>query len=452
MRTRDDVDLTIDDYSLLKGNRSWATVHGKKPGISTLIQVHRSAWLLRTIAARLAFHGEGAWRMTYRCLSRRAFTLIELLVVIAIIAILIALLVPAVQKVREAAARAQCQNNLKQIGLAIHNYHGTNKFYPNLALCGAGAEDFNPGMISAWAHFRHTPVSVFLLPYLEQDTIFQRWNLTNPNASGVDTANPGPMGDFNMNLASRLLPVFLCPSMPTPINPAYAGYSSYGWSRGNYRVTNGWSAAVNLEYAGITTGTAPPGYGWTAGDGMFVTAFEMGASFSTIKRWKDANPGNPPTQNIPYLPYAQYKMKFAQITDGLSNTFAAGELSHNLQGYMTTTVNGVNIGTTPVPSSGTTAWGATTGDYFCDGTTNIKMNTLSGPYYSRTDASAAPSQYAYFANLVANSPQFGWRSNHPAGCNFCFADGTVRFISQGIDMITYRALGSRNGGETVTLD
>jgi len=380
--------------------------------------------------------------------TRQAFTLIELLVVIAIIAILIALLVPAVQKVREAAARSQCQNNLKQIGLAIHGYHGAYKFYPNLALCGAGAEDFNPGMSSAWAHFRHTPVSVFLLPFLEQDVTFSRWNLTNPNASGTDTANPGPMGDTNNSLASRLLPVFLCPSMRTPENPAFAGYSSYGWSRGNYRVTSGWSASVNLEYSGVNTGAPAPNYGWTAGDGMFITAFEMGANFSYIAPWKAANPGNPPVQNIPYLPYSKFKMKFSGITDGLSNTFAVGELSHNLKDFTTTTVNGATV-SPGVPSSGTTAWGATTGDYFVDGSTNLPMNTVTGPYYVRADAAAAPDKYGYFADIVAKSGQFAWRSDHAGGCNFCFADGTVRFISQAINMNTYRALGSRNGGEAV---
>ena len=264
--------------------------------------------------------------MKPRSTSRRAFTLIELLVVIAIIAILIALLVPAVQKVREAAARTQCTNNLKQIGLAIHNYNGAHKFYPNLALCGAGAEDFNPGMSSAWAHFRHTPVSVFLLPFLEQDSIFQRWNLTNPNASGTDTANPGPMGDTNNSLASRVLPVFLCPSMRQPENPAFAGYSSYGWSRGNYRVTSGWSAGVNLEYSTITSGGAPPTYGWTAGDGMFITAFEMGAILH-LSPWKDAN--RRLSAQISLHAIFEIKMKFASITDGLSNTFAAGELSQS---------------------------------------------------------------------------------------------------------------------------
>src|SRR5579871_301874 len=112
-----------------------------------------------------------------RQLRRTAFTLIELLVVIAIIGVLVGLLLPAVQKVREAAARAKCANNLKQIGLALHSHHDSRGIIPPLALCGNGPEDLNGGMSNIWYQFRHTPVHVWLLPYLEYNNIYQQWNI-----------------------------------------------------------------------------------------------------------------------------------------------------------------------------------------------------------------------------------------------------------------------------------
>src|SRR5437660_585289 len=127
---------------------------------------------------------------------RGAFTLIELLVVIAIIAILIGLLLPAVQKVREAAARAKCQNNLKQLGLAVHNYHDANNAMP--------PDRIAPGGFTTWA--------VLILPYVEQQSVFNLWNVSSRyidqpnNSSGL--TNPAVSGDPTANN----IKIYFCPS------------------------------------------------------------------------------------------------------------------------------------------------------------------------------------------------------------------------------------------------
>ncbi len=185
----------------------------------------------------------------------RGFTLIELLVVIAIIAILIALLVPAVQKVREAAARTQCQNNMKQIGLALHNYHGTVKKFPPMYSDISQAEYRVTGEL-----FYH------ILPYIEQDSLYKLGFRTNPpNTANAPTGYDAYIGGFASlaTPAANIINIYLCPSDGTNIP---AATWTNGWVVGNYAANS-----IVFEDAGW------PGGGWN-GNARMPGSFQDGTS------------------------------------------------------------------------------------------------------------------------------------------------------------------------------
>jgi prepilin-type N-terminal cleavage/methylation domain-containing protein len=291
-----------------------------------------------------------------------AFTLIELLVVIAIVAVLIALLVPAVQKVRESASRAQCQNNLHQVGLAMHNYYDAQKAFPPGYVCQvqANADYTSPGW--GWA--------AMLLPYLDQGNLT---NQINFNLAVEDASN----------LAARttVLPVFICPSdRSTGIFTIYD-------SSGNALV----QAATN-SYAACQGVGVDLDDDLDDGTGMF---------------------------------FRNSKVKFADITDGSSNTIAIGERASLL---------------TQTPWAGAVSYG----------TTRV---TPGAPVTDPTAVEESPSQVLAHVDIdtlnAPNSDPEDFFTPHPATVMFLFADGTVRPVSTGISLSTLQALATRNGGETI---
>jgi prepilin-type N-terminal cleavage/methylation domain-containing protein/prepilin-type processing-associated H-X9-DG protein len=370
-------------------------------------------------------------------ISRRrpGFTLIELLVVIAIIAILIGLLLPAVQKVREAAARMSCQNNLHQIGLAVHMFHDVEGTIPNMSFCGGGIDDTNPGMQNIWYRFRHYPVAFELLPYVEQGNLHRQFN---PNLAATNNTVPGVAGGLtNLQLTTQAGPlkVFQCPSAPTPINPVFADHASYGWSRGNSLYRDG-PQPGDICKTGNSNGAMPS-------DGVFISKMDAGLSYAAGQALATRHAAEPTW----WESVTAYRIKFVSITDGLSSTIAAGDMANILEGYTTTTVNSVGGVSPAVPSGGPVAWGGSGGDYYSEGRTTVPMNTVSGPYYTRSVTDTPTLNL-----LLTTSPLYAFRSKHTGGCNFLFCDGNVKFLRQSIDMPTYRALGSRNGNEVITGD
>ncbi|HLJ94746.1 MAG TPA: DUF1559 domain-containing protein [Gemmataceae bacterium] len=343
---------------------------------------------------------------------RRAFTLLELLVVIAIIAVLIGLLIPAVQKVREAASRVRCVNNLKQLGLALHNYHGTAGCFP-------------PGMIASGSNMSDAEASgiTYLLPYLEQDNTHRLYHFDEPWFQAD-----------NFEAVGIAVKVFYCPSnrdqgfidlqqiaqeWQTPL-PARVASCDYAFCRG----ANG---AVHFDWTRIPPAVRgvfhirPPG--------------ERGAG-----------------------------VRLRDISDGTSSTFAMGEAAGGnalfLVRDLTNPSQPVLESLTGQPVPVDQSWGA------------AGIGDAAHPFYGSVLAVTA--QYGLPADprdepmnrrpttptVWGNDPRgdnrngkdwiSGFRSLHHGGCNFLFCDGSIRFVTQTIQPETYRALSTYAGGEIVS--
>jgi prepilin-type N-terminal cleavage/methylation domain-containing protein len=338
--------------------------------------------------------------MTHR-IRRSGFTLIELLVVIAIIAVLIALLLPAVQQAREAARRSQCKNNLKQLGLALHNYLDAHTAFP--PLCGIGTG--TGGKWSPWAR---------ILPFVEGSTIYNKANL-NLNYSD-HTLNPD--GSSNWDITSLRIPVLMCPS---EINDRMRLASTPG-GQNHYPVNYG----VNCGSWKVFTHASTLAAGGTPGDGAFAP---------------------------------NSKFTSAHFTDGMSNTLCAAEIKAYTPGFANT-----RLGTDSLPSASDVAGfasGATVSPNghteWVDGkvhetgftttfTPNTKVLVLSGgvtydaDYVSAREGSASSVGYPVYAAVTS-------RSFHVGTINSLLMDGSVRSISENIDLFVWRGLGTRGGGE-----
>jgi prepilin-type N-terminal cleavage/methylation domain-containing protein/prepilin-type processing-associated H-X9-DG protein len=327
---------------------------------------------------------------------RRAFTLIELLVVIAIIGILIGLLVPAVQKVREAAARLQCQNNLKQIGLALHSHHDTYKRLPpgyvdrNTDPTSTPDNDLGPGW--GWASF--------LLPYIEQQNVYNQINFNVGVGVGSNTA-----------VSQLPLVIHQCPS--DPLQQAFPVYDS-SFSKpiatvahGNYVGNNGWEECFN------NAGGAAQGGG---NDGL---PGGLGAA------------GNGPF-------FRNSRTNFASVTDGLSNTIFVGERSSD---------HSPSTWTGAIPGGRCPAWMATQPP--------SPYGPPPGPAYDNADFGEAlvlahgNATHLPSADFPIFDPDVFYSMHTGRGANFLFGDGSVHFLTSSIDPYTYQHLCTMAGGEVL---
>jgi len=336
-------------------------------------------------------------------MRRRGFTLIELLVVIAIIAVLIALLLPAVQAAREAARRIQCTNNLKQLGIGLHNYHSSLGCFPvGYIVPGPGAP-----LISFPDHYAWSALAQ-MAPYLEQTGVYNAINFNFPvrTAPGFPGYGAPPFSIFlaNTTAVAIRVGVFLCPSdAGQPPDPT-SGPTNYVFSTGD----------------GLT---GPNGPGDPTGaNGAFILG---------------------PPQSL------------ASITDGSSSTTAVSEQFLGIPGATNSTTmpsdtrrafaQDANGAPDPAGCAAPTGWELDKGVGWWEGG---MRSTLYNHYYT-------PNARPYDCMGPQNPLRPVWkaaRSLHPGGANVLFCDGHVQFLKDSVNPMAWRALSTRNGGEVVSAD
>jgi len=362
----------------------------------------------------------------YRLPKRSGFTLIELLVVIAIIAVLIGLLVPAVQKVRAAAARTQCENNLKQFGIALQGYHDTYLHFP-------AARDAYPLCFSPHAH---------LLPYLEQTALYNEinFNAVSPNNTTYKyEVSAGPPVQYAPYPAT-VTPVnmFTCPS---DMNQGVPGTNG---------VFSGVNGPGNVPLLVVLAGT---NYSSCVGTGNFVSGGIYGEYQYGDGGFLDpASPG--------------FYVRIAMITDGTSNTAAFSESTYgngdpalnSNPSSLDPSLVAIDLSTTMSPSA---CWPTSTSNWT---PSTLPANTFFTGQRGDRWINGGYLSTAYSHYYTPNTPQFDClnsgnaaglkaaRSRHPGGVNLLLFDGSVRFVSNGISISTWQALATIMGNEVPGTD
>ena len=331
--------------------------------------------------------------------ATRGFTLIELLVVIAIIAILIGLLLPAVQKVREAAARMSCQNNLKQFGLAQHTYNDTNNKLPPGGLCCKTINSGGtivPSLNNDWGDDRGTWI-VFSLPYIEQDALYKLFG----QLESLSVYNPAGAARGNAQVQQARIKVLRCPSDDFNLNESL---SNYAGSLGPQCADGGCGDNPNQQWCnqpGLGIPASPDhGNDWNA-SGIRGPYNRLGAQIGLVNG----------------------------IPDGLSNTIMIGEVLPRYHDHM-----------------GNLSWAHFNGGY-AHATTIVPIN-MKVSNTIRTGACSVDNGLRRDRNWNVS---WGFKSNHSGGANFVFADGSVRMLNESISMQTYILLGGRNDGQAATI-
>ena len=355
--------------------------------------------------------------------GRRAFTLIELLVVIGVIAILIGLLLPAIQKVRDAAARLSCTSNLKQIGLALHGFHDDNGYLPPGMVTRLDVQDsYNTGFTD-------------VLPYLEQGNIQQLYNFQAP---WYDASN--------YTADEQQVKIFYCPS---------------NRSEGSIDLTpfiQQWGAAMP-PFVGACDYVLCKGA--NAGFGSDPSKIPLAARglFNITQADSSGNGGQ-----LQWGPTPRFRVRFTDITDGLSSTFAVGEAAGANPYYVVADINNpTQPATEPFvngPAMMDQAWAvASLGDsshpwyaglFGVTAQFGMAPNPSDEPMNRRPGTPTIVGSDSSGYNVNGASRVSGFRSMHANGCNFLYADGSVHWVQQTIDPAVYRALSTYAGGEVLS--